>query len=158
MREHIKESNLIEGVDSRKSDGHSFAAWLWLTQQEELTHEVICGLHGMIMKGLLNPELRGVYRQDSREVGGRMTPHHDYVEGLMQNYLYDMKVSDDPTSMHVRYEYIHPFVDGNGRTGRMLLWWHQMKLGQEPTLYKASEREEYYKLFEGLGNGPSLMP
>lgn len=53
----------------------------------------------------------------------------------------------DPKSMHVEFERIHGFRDGNGRVGRLLLWLHQMWLGQPPTLLRVAERQAYYRWF-----------
>ena len=157
LMEHIKQSNLIEGVNSRKADKHSLEAWLWLEEQPKITHQNICGIHLRIMKGQMNTDDLGIYRRCNVQVGGRVAPHWEYVDALMDNVVYGLKTSKDPIAMHIQYEYVHPFPDGNGRTGRMLLWWHQIKLGQEPTLYKAKERWEYYELFGAPKGGPALM-
>lgn len=49
---------------------------------------------------------------------------------------------------HVEYEIIHPFVDGNGRTGRMFMNWERLK-GGLPILviHEGEEQQEYYKWF-----------
>ena len=49
---------------------------------------------------------------------------------------------------HIDFETIHPFEDGNGRTGRMLMSWQRKKAGLEPLLIRASERWEYYQWFK----------
>ena len=69
---------------------------------------------------------------------------------LMDNWFQDMIQyrKKDPKEMHIRFEKIHPFADGNGRTGRMLMWWHEIKLEREPTLILNAEKEKYYKWFE----------
>lgn len=38
-------------------------------------------------------------------------------------------------------------VDGNGRTGRMLMWWQEIQQGKEPTLITFNNRREYYDWF-----------
>ena len=157
MLEHIKQSNLIEGVNSRKADRHSLEAWLWLEKQPEITHELIWQIHRLIMRGLMNPDEIGTYRRCNVQVGGRLCPHWEHVDALMENVIYGFKTSNDPVALHIQYELVHPFRDGNGRTGRMLMWWHQVKLGQKPTIYKASERWAYYELFGAPKGGPMLM-
>jgi len=49
--------------------------------------------------------------------------------------------------MHINFEKIHPFIDGNGRIGRMLLNWQRVKLGLPVLVIKESEKQEYYKWF-----------
>jgi len=151
MMEHIRESNLIEGVNSRKADQHSLEAWLWLIKQKKINHDVIFEIHNMAIKALIPQDYRGVYRRDSRQVGDRMCPHWEFVDALMLNVIYGLNNEEDPIKIHIRFEMCHPFVDGNGRIGRMLLWWHQKRLDKELILFRAEDKfEEYYPLFEGL--------
>jgi hypothetical protein len=77
----------------------------------------------------------------------RVMPPWTLVKGLMDNWLLDYR-DLGPKNAHIRFERIHPFVDGNGRTGRMLMWWHERMLGLEPTLIKAEEKEKYYEWFK----------
>ena len=50
--------------------------------------------------------------------------------------------------MHVRFEEIHPFVDGNGRTGRILYNTHRLKLGLNiHVIHEGEEQQEYYSWF-----------
>lgn len=80
-------------------------------------------------------------------VGNYVPPAPGLIAGLMDNWLLDHWAHDAKT-MHIRFERIHPFFDGNGRTGRMLMWWQEIKFGHVPTLILASERQEYYKWFK----------
>lgn len=41
-------------------------------------------------------------------------------------------IYDNPWKMHVEFERLHPFMDGNGRTGRVIWAWHMKKLGLDP--------------------------
>jgi Fic family protein len=152
MEQHIRESNLIEGIDDPAHDKQGMIAWLWLLKQKKLDHSIICHLQKRItLKQDMPPHWRGYYRDTAQvnvTVGGRVPPAYHLVRGLMDNWLLDYKKLG-PLQAHIRFEKIHPFCDGNGRAGRMLLWWHQLQVGELPTLFLATEKnEKYYPLFQ----------
>lgn len=49
---------------------------------------------------------------------------------------------------HIRYEQIHPFIDGNGRTGRIFINWQRLKAGLPILVIKESEKAKYYSWFK----------
>lgn len=67
------------------------------------------------------------------QVGNHMPPRGgpEVVEEL--DFLLDMIIREQltPFEAHFQYETLHPFMDGNGRTGRMLWAWHMMRDGQD---------------------------
>ncbi len=148
MLDLIRESNLIEGIDDHDEDMQSLVAWGYLSMQQSLNHSVIRKTQKLItlhQKGLL-PHQKGYYRDLSKaevRVGKHIAPASGLVKGLMDNWLLDYK-SLTPQEAHIRFEKIHPFVDGNGRTGRMLMWWHELKLGGAPTLIRSNEADRHY--------------
>lgn len=150
MREHIHESNLIENVDDPAADDQSLIAWRYLSQQSKLDLDVLLDLHAIIMKDQLPSKDCGKLRTIMVTVGGRPTPEPYLAQQILHNWLYTMQYhirSVDPLEMHIKFEHIHPFIDGNGRTGRMLLWWHEIITGERPTKFAAAEKERYYELF-----------
>lgn len=146
----IRESNLIEGVDDPKEDARSQRAWKWfLTQRLRL--ETILALHNKIMfKKLLSHE-RGHWRMENVTVGGRTPIDWSEVLGQMQawegNYHW-ADTEDQIKKAHIEFEIIHPFIDGNGRTGRMIMNWQRVKAGLEPLCIEAVKRWDYYKWFD----------
>lgn len=148
----IHQSNLIEGINNADADADSCEAWAYLLDQPKLTNKVICNAQRIITNhqdDLSDLEL-GYYRSHNGTqvtVGGVLCPSPKLVEGLMDNWLLDYPTLA-PKEAHIRFEKIHPFVDGNGRTGRMLMWWMQRKRGQPITVIEFLEREEYYKWFK----------
>lgn len=154
LKKYVHESNLIEEIDDEEFDHQSILAWDYLKQQKTLSHTTICTVQKTItklQKDLARQE-RGFYRDQTMQnvwIGGRPAANYSMVRPLMENFLLDYKDgAKDPLIAHLRFEKVHPFVDGNGRTGRMLMWWMEIKNGQKPTLFLNSEKyEKYYTLF-----------
>lgn len=154
VEKYIHESNLIENIDDPEFDKQGLVAWNILKECEELNHSTIRKTQKIItlrQKDLM-PHQRGYYRDLSKQevwIGGKQAPSSSMTRHLMENWLLDYsKNAKDPIIAHIRFEKIHPFVDGNGRTGRMLLWWHEIKNGDVPTLFLNSEKfEKYYPIF-----------
>jgi Fic family protein len=153
MDEHIRQSNLIEGIDDHSQDRQSIAAWRWLEGQRNLSSAVVKRLHKVLTHTQkdLAEEYKGVFRPIQVRVGSHVPPKPEDVKKEMSRWLKEWKTLT-PKEAHVRFETIHPFVDGNGRTGRMLMWWMEQRLGKQPTLLKADERWAYYDWFKGRGN------
>jgi hypothetical protein len=149
MDDHIHQSNLIEGIDDPREDKQSMSAWLWLLQQKKLDHGVICHLQKRITlhQTDLQPDQRGYYRKLQVYIGDRVPVHHSMVKMLMDNWLLDYRKLG-PLEAHIKFETVHPFVDGNGRTGRMLMWWQELHEGALPTLFENEHKwQDYYPLF-----------
>mgnify|MGYP003413236431 FL=1 len=152
--QYLRESNLIEGFDDPEFDTVSFDAWDFLFQNRhcDLTERTICEVQKGVTKLQTNliEGHRGQYRSINVTVGGRLCPPPGLVPELMNNWVLDMNenwMALDPKKMHVRFEKIHPFADGNGRTGRMLMWLHEIRIGKAPTLILNSEKASYYEWF-----------
>jgi Fic family protein len=146
MRNHIRHSNLIEGIDDPAEDQRSLETWEWLKDKPNITYKRLMHVHRSITLKQLRDDQAGHVRTVNVKVGDFFPPAPTLVELLLREWLIDMMgwKRQDPKDMHVRFERIHPFVDGNGRTGRMLMWWHELKLGQEPTLIRSNEADKHY--------------
>jgi Fic family protein len=149
---HIHNSNLIEGYDDRAMDVQGLLAWEYLTEQSKLTHGVIKKVQKMITltQPEMQPHWRGYYRDLSGvevRVGGRRGTAAQDVPLAMNVWLASYVKSLSPKAAHVEFEKIHPFADGNGRTGRLLMWWSEKQRGVKPTLIKYEDRQQYYAWF-----------
>ncbi|MEK7067944.1 MAG: Fic family protein, partial [Patescibacteria group bacterium] len=56
-------------------------------------------------------------------------------------------------NFHARFEYIHPFSDGNGRVGRLLFIWMFLKSGYGVMLFKNKNRQSYFSALDQADNG-----
>lgn len=120
-----------------------------VSQKTPLTEEIIKGIHSIILND--SPADRGVYRNVPVRILGstHIPPNHvkipQHVQELLLWYKNDNgnKIKKIAT-FHIRFECIHPFIDGNGRTGRLLANLELMKLGYPPVDIKFADRKEYY--------------
>lgn len=158
VQSYIKASNEIEGIYSEKEDAQSLAAWAHLEQLgDTFTLGDICTVQKLITinQEELNPNDRGNFRGMNGNivnvsVGGETAPDYSYVPDLMVGWMKDLP-DMSPLVQHIRFESIHPFRDGNGRTGRMIYWFICKRRGIKPYRYNADtekDREAYYRLFE----------
>lgn len=119
-----------------------------------LSEKVIKDIHSLV---LMDKQLdKGVYRNvPVRIMGAVHEPPQPYLvpvqmEQLLAEYE-EMKKTLHPIErsalFHLKFEGIHPFIDGNGRTGRLLLNMELMKEGYPAINVKFSDRRKYYECF-----------
>lgn len=129
--------------------------------KEPLSESLIKQIHFLVLAD--KPEDRGVYRRiPVRIIGAQHEPVQPYLIGpRMEQLLYDYSESVEPlvtklARFHIEFERIHPFIDGNGRTGRLLVNFELMKQGYPPIDIKFTDRIVYYKAFEAYHENQSL--
>ena len=98
---------------------------------------------------------RGVYRRVPVHImGAHHEPAQPYLiepkmEQLLQAYKDDTEhIITKLARFHIEFEGIHPFIDGNGRTGRLLVNLELMKAGYPPIDIKFKDRMKYYDAFD----------
>lgn len=150
IKKLIHQSNLIEGIDDPKEDEQSLHTWNWLTEQPDIDLYVIRKVQKMItINQDLPPNARGYFRGEAGNnvnvrVGNHIPPNYNMVPILMENFILDLK-EEDSKWMHARFEDIHPFLDGNGRTGRMIMWYDQVQREEDVWFILADNRQAYYQ-------------
>lgn len=100
-------------------------------------------------------EDRGVYRRvPVRIMGAKHEPVQPYLiqpqmEQLLEKYRNSTEhIIPKLARFHIEFEGIHPFIDGNGRTGRLLVNLELMKAGYPPIDIKFADRIAYYNAFD----------
>ena len=98
----------------------------------------------------------GDYKRLANEVGGEETvqPHdvHKRMKTLLAEYNANKHVTfDDILDFHVQFERIHPFQDGNGRVGRLLIFWQCLQSGIVPFIITEELRMFYYRGLQNWG-------
>lgn len=153
MKQHIYHSNLIEGIDSEEEDRRSMRAWEWALDNIDImfTARGVLEVHRQITLKQLPASERGRWRKVPVWVGNHTPPAPALVPSLMSQYLESMSLAYetlDPKTMHIQFEKIHPFIDGNGRTGRMLMWVHEIRIGREPTFINNETKNKAYGYYD----------
>jgi len=148
-KEFLLESNAIEGVFDHTSFLQARYAWEYLKSQKEMSSHVVLKTHKILMlKQPLQPDEKGYFRKVPVYIGGHQALNHSAVKERMHIWCLNAFIHPQYwKEHHVEYEKIHPFVDGNGRTGRMFMNWERLKAGLPILVIKADERHEYYKWF-----------
>lgn len=118
-----------------------------------LSERVVQQIHYLVLAD--KKDDRGVYRRVPVHImGARHEPVQPYLiqprmEQLMFNYAESAEHIVTKLAMfHIEFESIHPFIDGNGRTGRLLVNLELMKAGYPPIDIKFTDRMAYYNAFD----------
>ena len=118
-----------------------------------LSESIIKQIHFLVLAD--KKDDRGVYRRvPVRIMGAHHEPVQPYlIEPEMEQLLHDYQKSNEHivtklARFHIEFEGIHPFIDGNGRTGRLLVNLELMKAGFPPIDIKYADRISYYNAFD----------
>ncbi|HFU4085963.1 TPA: Fic family protein [Streptococcus suis] len=132
-----------------------------VAEDTPLTEQVVKDIHYLVLSD--KKDDRGVYRKvPVRIMGATNEPAQPFmIRPLMEQWLADYAQSQENivTKMarfHIAFESIHPFIDGNGRTGRLLVNLELMKAGYPPIGIKFSDRLAYYQAFDDFHAKGSL--
>ncbi|MCI8352257.1 MAG: Fic family protein [Clostridia bacterium] len=147
MREHLEAINHKEAIEFLEE---------LVKDNSELTEMNIKNIHAIVLKGIDN-ENAGRYRIENVIISGatHIPPKSVIVPELMEKLIYrydEWKEKYHPivvsALLHAEFVKIHPFIDGNGRTARLLMNFEAMKNGYPPIIIKTEETHKYYEALD----------
>lgn len=147
LREHLEVINHKEAIDYIEDI---------VNKNIDISERVIRDLHSIILKSIDNKNA-GEYRKVNVLISGSQHKpvEHFLVEEKMRELIDWYKENKDKihpielaAQFHFKYVYIHPFIDGNGRTARLLMNLILMRNGYPITVIKTDERDEYMRALE----------
>lgn len=124
-------------------------------QELPLSEFVIKNIHSLVLMN--QPEDKGIYRKIPVRIMGAYTePVQPYlIEPKMTELLaaneerkITMSVIERIARFHLEFEGIHPFIDGNGRTGRLIMNLDLIRNGYPAINVKFADRKKYYDAFD----------
>ena len=132
------------------------------SQEGEIDKEIILLLHQMLIGGI-NDGIAGRFRAKGEyvRVGTHIAPAPEHVERMIDatllEYTSDLNsyFLDKISKFHLDFETIHPFNDGNGRIGRVLINYQLQRLGFPSIIVRNREKKDYYKAFGDYRDSPS---
>jgi len=158
---YIFETNTVdvgEGipVDDILETIHHFRAVDYVIENAEeiLTEDIIKELHYILKHDTKDSTLSwfavGEYKKRANVVGGKETTKPVYVhkamEALLDEYNKKEKVTiEDIIALHAEFELIHPFQDGNGRVGRLVVLKECLRHNLIPFIIEDSKKNYYYR-------------
>lgn len=124
-------------------------------EKNPITEWNIKSIHQLVLKDI-DDENAGRYRRENVTIKGatHIPPDHLKVPELMEKLVLNYKNWNDfhpiiqAALLHGELVKIHPFVDGNGRTSRLLMNLDLMNHGYNPVIIKKEDRLEYYEVLD----------
>ncbi|HBA37035.1 TPA: cell filamentation protein Fic [Candidatus Falkowbacteria bacterium] len=145
LREAYEAKNLARVIGYIRNKG----------RETEINEELILLLHQMLIGGI-DDEIAGRFRNTGEyvRVGTYVAPAPEQaklmIKTIILEYTGDLSnyFLDKVAKFHLDFENIHPFNDGNGRIGRILICFQLQQLGFPVVTIRDREKKEYYKAFE----------
>jgi len=121
----------------------------YLKADKDINKELILKLHSILLNGIRDDA--GFFRNHGVRIVGSNVPTANYpkLPELMDNLINDINKNNKDSvalvvSIHSRFEQIHPFADGNGRIGRLIMMAMLIKVNFPPAVIKQEVKRQYY--------------
>jgi Fic family protein len=135
--------------DIKETEAHSAVFLKMLNMKDKVTNDLLLTWHDEIF-GITKPDIAGKYRAYFVRIGQYLAPDWQDVEDLM-NKLVEFIIKNagmNPVELaaraHYKFEKIHPFGDGNGRIGRLLMNYILWRKGYPMLIIERNKRKAYY--------------
>ncbi|MFA6917795.1 MAG: Fic family protein [Candidatus Gracilibacteria bacterium] len=123
-------------------------------KEKDLDEDVILLLHRMLMTNIKDA-IAGRFRQEGEyvRVGTYIAPAPEHIGRLIEQNLIEYNTdteayfTDKIARFHLEFEHTHPFIDGNGRMGRVIINYQLLRLGFPPIIIRDKGKQNYYKSF-----------
>lgn len=144
LREVYEAKNLARVVDYTRNKAGS----------EKISKDLILLIHQMLIGGI-DDSFAGRFRKPGEyvRVGTHIAPAPELIERSIDNILLEYTSDhityfiDSIAKFHLEFERIHPFCDGNGRIGRVLINFQLLQLGFPRIIIRDKDKSDYYEAF-----------
>lgn len=135
------------------------------SKEEELSQEIVLLLHKMLISNI-DDDIAGRFRQKNEyvRVGTHIAPAPEHVERLIEEIFseyignYENYFVDKIAKFHLDFETIHPFNDGNGRMGRVIINYQLQRIGFPTIMIRNKDKKYYYRGFVVYRNDKNTKP
>lgn len=145
----LPDKTLVEQLEAKNHQTALLYLFTHLSEKKTLDEALILKLHSIIMNSIMLDA--GFYRRHGVRIVGADLPTANYLKipDRMEELMKDIQHrTSDPiehaASIHARFEQIHPFSDGNGRVGRLLMHGMLLEESLPPAVIRPEEKRTYY--------------
>lgn len=160
----IPNKSIVEQLEAKNHQTALVYLFNHLKKSKTISEELILKLHAILLNSI-NVDA-GIYRKYGVRIVGANVPTANYlkVPELMKKLVFDINKKPADTvahaaEIHARFEQIHPFVDGNGRIGRLILGAMVLRQNLPPAVIKQDKKVLYLRYLNKaqIENDQSLL-